>query len=603
MFETLRKMILPIIIIVLVFFLGMIVLQWGLDLSGRGQYAQANIAGEINGHEISWNQFQQVYNNLYQSEAKRYNYDVPENRVQQLEQQAWDQIVANELILEEADRENVKVSDDDLFMYLAYNPPQYLQQAETFQTDGKFDYAKYQSFMADPQYSSFWASLEPQVRNDLKKIKVQQLLVESALVSEEEVKQSFMESKEKVKVAALRVPFINYEKELPEITEDQKQAYFKAHRDDYKVKQRVRVELVKISKSPSALDTARAERQANEIYDSAMAGADFAELAQTWSADPGSASNGGDLGWFAPGRMVKAFDSAAFAMSEGEISKPIKTQFGFHIIKHQGYRTENDQKQAHVSHILIEINASPETLDAGYQQLDQFMTLTQDKDFDQAAQELGMDIETPSPVTESQRIPDIGQAPEAVRWAFRSEPGDISGVMESPTYMFVIHLMEKLPAGLAEYEEVATRVESDVRNDRLQKMCMDTANAVYAKFESGEKLSKLAKDHSLPLDTLGPFARNSQVGSIMSDPRAIGTAFGLKEQGQTSKPVEYLRGSVILQLIDRTEPDLAQFNETRDSVYQDLLGKKQQQLYSNWYSMRMEQSDIVSNVGIRQRPM
>ena len=89
----------------------------------------------------------------------------------------------------------------------------------------------------------------------------------------------------------------------------------------------------------------------------------------------------------------------------------------------------------------------------------------------------------------------------------------------------------------------------------------------------------------------------------MSDPKVIGTAFGLKEIGQTSGPIEFLPGVAIVQLVDRTMPDLGQYNEVRDSLYQDLLAKKQQELYSNWYSKRMEESDIVNNVGRIRRSM
>ena len=91
MFEALRRMILPIIIIVLVFFLGMIVLQWGLDLNRSGRGAQANVAGVVNGEEISWQVFSQTFNNLLQNERSQRgaDYEIPDDRARQLERQAW----------------------------------------------------------------------------------------------------------------------------------------------------------------------------------------------------------------------------------------------------------------------------------------------------------------------------------------------------------------------------------------------------------------------------------------------------------------------------------------------------------------------------------
>ena len=601
MFETLRKMILPIIIIVLVFFLGMIVLQWGADLSGQRDFAQANIAGSINGREISWAAYNNIYQNLYQGEAQRYNYDVPETRIRQLEEQAWNQVVANELILQEAEKHSVIVTDDELFQYLSFNPPAYLRNAEVFQTNGQFDYSKYQGFMLDPQYSTLWTQIEPQVRLELKMLKVQQMLIEAALVSEEEIKRNFIESEEQIKVAALRVPHSTYQGSVGEVSEEQKRAYYAEHKEDYEVGERVRVQAASISKSPSAMDTLRAQRQAREIYDSALAGSDFAELARTWSADPGSASNGGDLGWFRQGRMVKAFDSTAFAMAEGDISEPVKTQFGFHVLKKHGVRTEGDTTEVNVSHVLIDISSSPETLDESAARLNTLIEESADRDFADVAASMELELLTPEPIGQFQSLPGLGQAPEAVRWAFRAEPEDISPLMESSTDMFVVRLVELLPSGLAEYEEVAAQVEQDATNEMLAQVCGDTVNAVYAKFKAGENLADLASAHDLPLDTLGPFARTSNVGAVFSDPRVIGSAFGLKEIGQTSPPVEFTRGAAIVQLLERFEPDLTQFNEARDSIYQTLLQNKQQQLYANWFTKREGESEIVNNTGLARR--
>ena len=130
MFEMLRKMIFPIIIIVLVFFVGMIVLQWGLGLSGRNQAVQANVAGTINGEEIPWQTHSQLLNNLYQKERanRGEDYEIPDDRARELEQQAWDELVADKLIKQEGVRLGLTVSETDVYNYLKYNPPQFLQQ-------------------------------------------------------------------------------------------------------------------------------------------------------------------------------------------------------------------------------------------------------------------------------------------------------------------------------------------------------------------------------------------------------------------------------------------------------------------------------------------
>ncbi len=85
---------------------------------------------------------------------------------------------------------------------------------------------------------------------------------------------------------------------------------------------------------PASTDSAKAATRAfaEELVDSLRAGADFAELAERYSQDPGSASNGGDLGWFRRGQMVRSFEDVAFSLPDGRISDPVETEFGYHII-------------------------------------------------------------------------------------------------------------------------------------------------------------------------------------------------------------------------------------------------------------------------------
>ena len=85
-------------------------------------------------------------------------------------------------------------------------------------------------------------------------------------------------------------------------------------------------------KDPSSADTAQTIKLSEEIAERARSGEDFASLATMHSQDPGSQSNGGDLGWFGKGRMVKPFEEAAFSASKGTIVGPVESRFGRHII-------------------------------------------------------------------------------------------------------------------------------------------------------------------------------------------------------------------------------------------------------------------------------
>ena len=131
MFDLLRKMILPIIITVLVLFAGMIVLEWGMGLSGRGGGLDnpGNMAGMVNGESITYEDYSQVLNNLYEQERQNrgVDYEIPEERERQLEQQAWNDLVADRIIKQEGAKMKISVSDADVYNYLKTNPPTFLR--------------------------------------------------------------------------------------------------------------------------------------------------------------------------------------------------------------------------------------------------------------------------------------------------------------------------------------------------------------------------------------------------------------------------------------------------------------------------------------------
>lgn len=119
------------------------------------------------------------------------------------------------------------------------------------------------------------------------------------------------------------------------IPEDELKSYYDKHKEEFKTPEMVKARhiLVKVNPSASAEEKKKAKEKAEDILKKIKGGQDFAKLASEFSDDPGSKMNGGDLGFFAKGRMIKPFEDAAFSLKPGEVSGVVETQFGFHIIK------------------------------------------------------------------------------------------------------------------------------------------------------------------------------------------------------------------------------------------------------------------------------
>jgi len=606
MFDALRRMIVPIIIIVLVFFAGMIVLQWGLGLSGRQQHADANVAGLFNGRQISWQAYNNIVNNLVRSEQQQTDEELPDSRVQELQKQAWQQIIHDELMQQEVEKNAIAVTDDEVYQYLRFSPPVELQTMPYFLTEGKFDYQKYLNAMTDPQAAPFWAQIEVAARQDLAKLKVQELVIQAAHVTENEVREWFLGSQEKVRVGMVNVDFVRFSRPPPSFTDEELQQYFTDHQSDYMINERAALNLVLIDKTPDPADWEETYTEAMVVYDSIQAGADFAALAEIYSADPGSASKGGDLGWFPRGQMVKEFDRIAFQLNKGQVSKPVRTQFGWHLIKLIDKRVDEEVQRGSsekvavpkilASHILFETLPSQESLDRGYERISTFQTAAQRDGFFKAAEDNQMAVRSTGLFFHGRNIQYLGADGRAGIFAFDQDIDAISDVMENSSAFYVVQVAERLPAGEATLEDVNERVRVDLQQHLLSLMCMDTAQAIYDAVQGGMDLKQAAKKFGAVYETPDAFTRSGYVKGVRRDPMAIGAAFGLTEKGQTTKPVPYDQGTVIFRLIERISPDMSEYTAQRDSVYNVVLLTKRQELYSNWITYMVDNAEIENYV-------
>lgn len=601
MFETLRKMIFPIIIIVLLFFTAMIVLEWGLGFSRRSDYVDSNLAGTINGEEISWTEFNRIYDNMYQVEIGDSDEELPDFKKKEIQNRAWQQLVHDHLLMQQVAKYNITVTDEEVYAYLRFSPPQELQQSSYFQTDGRFDYQKYVSTMADPNASGFWASIEPIVKREILKQKLQMMILETAHVTEDEVQATFMAANEKITVGMVNVGYERFSRPPPSPTDEELKKYFTEHSADYKVAERATLNLVLIEKKPEPYDWEVGFNKAKEIYDSIQAGADFAEMAKRYSED-GSAENGGDIGWFPKGQMVAEFDKQVFAMPKGTVSEPVRTQFGWHIIKVHEFKEESGATsrdkvlQVHASHILIKVTASRETIDQFYRRLEDFRTAALTDGFFKAAQDLELPVRTTGPFFRGGNIQYIGNDANASQLAFEKPVNEISEVYENNSAVFVAQVASKLPAGLASFEEVQEKVKMDMVKSLVATLCQDTAKAIYTEIQRGTDISRAAQRFGAEYVITEPFSRDAFVKGIGRDPVAIGAAFSLKTVGQMIGPVNFDQGSVIFKLLERNSPDLTVFTAQRDSIYSNILMTKQQELYGRWFDELVKASNIQNNI-------
>ena len=606
MFKALRRMIVPIIIIVLFFFAGMIVLEWGMGFSSRQSFQNTNFAAIINGEEITWQEYNRTYNNLVQAEVqKARDQELSDNLKRQLHLNAWQQIVHDRLIMQQVKNFDITVSAEEIYSFLKFSPPPELQAAASFQTDGNFDYQKYINAMADPQAEAFWASIEPIIVSEIKKIKIQEMVIQTAHVSEGEVKRAYIEKFEEVDLGLVNVSFARFSKPPPKSSDDEVRAFYDERRDDYYLDEKRGLNIAILEKAPKPYDWEISYNLAIAIYDSIKAGSDFAEMARKYSDDVTS-EDGGDLGWFPAGQMVPEFDKIVFSMQPDDVSQPIRTQFGWHIIKVHERKEINETpagkdeavliKKARASHVLIKTDVSKETLDELYNRLERFYAEATSTGFEKAARDLKMPAKRTSTFFRGKNIQFIGNNPQVSDFAFENELNDISELIENNSSFFVVQLAEIDSAGPADFEDAKEKVQIDIVRHKVLTLCMDTATAIWNEFKSGTPIEKAAENHAESIEILESVSRTSWVPQLRRDPELIGAAFSIKSVGDMTPPVKFGQGVAIFQLINITTPDLTDYNSKRDSIYSAILNYKQQNIYEIWFENLIRSSEVVNNV-------
>jgi parvulin-like peptidyl-prolyl isomerase len=337
-------------------------------------------------------------------------------------------------------------------------------------------------------------------------------------------------------------------------------------------------------------DDAKNLEEANRIYQELTKGADFGQLARQYSKDPGSAQRGGDLGWFGKGMMVKEFEDACFNGKVGEIQKPVKTSFGYHIIK----VTDQSTSKYIVEKIINPVKQSATTADENYNAANDFSYLAKKNDFTKEAEILGYTIqETPSFNEKSVSIPGLGANKRLITFSFESSLNDISDVHKLPSGYVVAQVSEVIQEGVQSFDEVKTRVKQLVVNETKYIKAKELADNVMKK--ASNDLNKVSTiDSRIQLVTTGRFNSQSVIPNVGKDYGFINTALSL-EVSQVSKPFKAVRGYYVIKLTEKTPFDSSAFSIQSNTLKNTIMQEKKNAYLNNWLSMLKEEANIVDN--------
>lgn len=577
-------------------FVALMVFQWGMDVSGRSSGAlTGGELGEVNGQPITYAEFNQVYRTLYEQQQQQQSGGLSAEDSRAVEDQAWDQLVMDRLVQQELDRRGIRVTDEEIRQAARYAPPPEFYQYELFQTDGQFDLDKYHRFLAS-------ASADPQLLQDLENYyrriiprnKLYQQVAASVVVTDGELWREYREQNE---TASMDFVLLDPQSLVADaevtVTDADIASYYNEHRAEFERPARAEVRVVAIDQAPTAADTAASLERARlvraEIVDG---GSDFADVALRESEDAGTADQGGSLGTITRGQTVPAFEQAVWDATIGEVTEPVQTQFGYHLIR-VDRRTDDE---ADVSHILINIQRTLESEDSMLATVDSLEAMVERVSLTAAAEQLGLSVRTTelSPVVPT--LPSVGSVSEGVHWVFEEDPlpDAVSPVFENDRYYYVMELVERDAARPLTLDEARPTIRAILRANRKRDRTRQLGRQLVDRIQAGATLEEAAAGEGLSVRSAGPFTRMDFVPGVGTGNAAVGAAFGLPV-GQVSGLLETDAALYVIRVTDRTEADRAAWEAQLPQQRQQVASAMQNQQLNLFMDALREEADVVDN--------
>ena len=593
MMTKMREMTWVFIWILVIAFVGLMVLEWGMNITGLK--GRSNVVGKINGKKITIQEFQKAIQNAYIQEKQRTGQEPDEEKLQQLRDQVWESYIQRILLGEEIKKHNIVVTDREIYLQITQNPPQELRENPNFQTNGKFDMEKYRQALQNPEIN--WKPVEDYYREVLPYQKLQDIITASVMVTEEEIKSEFMRRNMKARIRYLYIPAAAFARDSIQVSEEEMRRYYEEHKDDFKVEEKRKLNYVLFSIAPSPEDSARVYRLAEDILKDARSGADFNQLADEYSEDPSVKSNHGDLGFFERGRMVPEFEKAAFSGKPGDIVGPVKTQFGLHIIKIIEKKKEKGKEMVHAAHILLKFSASALTIEEAQRKANDFLELAKEDGFKVAADKLKYEIKQTTEFNNRGFIPGFGSMKAAADWAFKAKKGDISRVYRTRRGFVVFQVAEIKPAGYRPFEEVKGICKSKIEHQKRKERARQFAEKIQQMINEHKSFDEIARSfdqNRVKLDTTVQFGWSDPIPKIGRSATIQAAAFTL-DLHKPSRMLETDRGFYFIEVIERTPFDAKKYAQQREFLKNQLLNQKRQRFFTEWYQKLKENADIEDN--------
>jgi peptidyl-prolyl cis-trans isomerase D len=580
----------------------------------------------VNGETITAEEYRLTYKRLIEQVQQRFGNNLNEEMIQnlQLPKQAVDQLIDQMLMRQAASDLEIRVSDEDL--------SRSIRSIGAFQTAGIFDPRRYQTILERNNLNP--ESFELSQRDSLLTEKLNILITGSVKVSDdeasaffnwnnvtvdlefvlfepdsypdisvtaEEIQQFFERRKDSYKTEPeLKVRYLKFEDQSylarVDISDDEISEYYDEHPDEFQNPKTVEARhiLLKVGQDAAGEEAAKVQEKIENILQKARGGQDFAELAKQHSEGP-SKDKGGYLGSFRRESMVKPFADKAFSMEAGEISDPVRTRFGWHIIKVEKVNAATVTALADAKDKIRKKLADGYAKQLAYDAAESIFDATFEGDkLEIVAADNQLTSYTTDFFTRQGPTQAIQNKAAFAKTAFELPEGEISEIEDFGDGYYLMEIIGKHAAQIPKLSAVEKTVSADLIKEKKSEKAKTDAEALLSALKDGAALAAASKEFDLKIQSTGFFKRNDSIPNIGFERDLSRAAFELSEQESLAPEIiKGRKGYYIIQFRQRQAPSLADFEKEKEDIKNQLLQQKRFKAFQAWLDQRKKSSEIV----------
>jgi peptidyl-prolyl cis-trans isomerase D len=551
---------------------------------------------------------------------------LPDFLLPYMSQRAAQILVQRAILKHEADRLSLQVSDEDLRRELQTGPfAQYLFPNGQYVGDDA-----YINFVQSA-FQTSRGDFESQVKSDMELNRLQALITGGVTVSDAAVREAYRVQGTKVKFdyavvsaddlrktinpsdselqaffktnqakyatavpESRKIQYVTFDASKlpggkPQVSDAEIQAYYDAHRDQYQVKEQVKVRhiLIAVPQGADSKTDAAAKAKAEDLLKQIKSGGNFADLAAKNSDDPGSKTQGGELGWMDRGKTVPEFDKAAFSLAPGQTSDLIKTQFGYHILQVEEKKTAHLRPLTEVKAEIVPVLEQQKSGAAMQSFASQIAADAKKNGLEKAAAAKGLQAVTTDYIAKDGVVAGLADAAPLLTQAFAVAKGADPASVSTGDGFAVFQVADVKAAHAPDFAEYKPHILEDYREQQVPQLLNAQLNKLEDRAKVLNDLKKAAAEMKIPVKTSELVGKDGQVPDLgaMSGPGAV--AFSLAK-GAISGPINTGRAGVVLTVLEKQEPSAEDITKNFVQTREQLLAAQHEEIFRVYIGTLME---------------